>query len=82
MDNNCCNSTNYGSRLRVHGSEDEQAYWDEELDYIVFDSVYNSTGGGSSNGSNGDQPLWAKIKAAITLIAIIAFFIYGWYKAT
>lgn len=55
---------------------------DEALDYIVFDSVYNSSGGGSSNGSNGDQPLWAKIMAAITLIAIIAFFIYGWCEAT
>ena len=55
---------------------------DEALDYIVFDSVYNSSGGGSSNGSNGDQPLWAKIMAAITLIAIITFFIYGWCEAT
>lgn len=55
---------------------------DDALDYIVFDSVYNSSGDGSSNGSNGDQPLWAKIMAAITLIAIIAFFIYGWCEAT
>lgn len=34
VDNNCCNSTNYGSRLRVQGSEDEQACWDEELDDV------------------------------------------------
>ena len=55
---------------------------DDALDYIVFDSVYNSSEGGSSNGSNGNDPLWAKIMAAITIIAIIAYIIYGWCEAT
>lgn len=55
---------------------------DDSLDYIVFDSVYNSSGGSSSNGSNGDDPMWAKIMAVITLLAIIAFIIYGWCEVT
>lgn len=55
---------------------------DDALDYVVFDSVYNSRGGGSSSGSNGDGPMWAKVMAVITLIAIIAFIIYGWCEVT
>ena len=55
---------------------------DDTLDYIVFDSVYNSSGGGSSNENNGDSPMWAKVMAVITLIAIIAFIIYGWCEVT
>ena len=47
------------------------------LDYIVFDSVFNSSAGGSSNGTNDDGSMWAKVMAVITLIAIIAFIIYG-----
>lgn len=54
----------------------------DALDYVIFDSVYNSSGDGSSNRSNGDGPMWAKIMAVITLIAIIAFIIYGWCEAT
>ena len=54
----------------------------DALDFIVFDSVYHSGGGGSSSGSNGDGPMWAKVMAVITSIAIIAFIIYGWYEVT
>jgi len=54
----------------------------DALDYIVFNSMYNSGGGGSSNGSNEDGPMWAKVMAVITLIAIIAFIIYGWCEVT
>jgi hypothetical protein len=54
----------------------------DALDYIVFDSVYNSGGGGTSGGSNDDGPMWAKVMAIITLIAIIAFIIYGWCEVT
>ena len=55
---------------------------DDALDYIVFDSVYNSGSGSSSGGCNDDQPRWAKVMAVITLIGIIAFIIYGWCEVT
>ncbi|MCR5574921.1 MAG: hypothetical protein K6F78_08905 [Bacteroidaceae bacterium] len=55
---------------------------DEALDYIYFDSVYNSGGESSSGGSNDVQPQWAKIMVVITMIGIVAFIIYGWCEIT
>ena len=54
----------------------------DALDFIVFDSVYHSGGGGSSSGNGDDPSVFAKVMAALTIIAIIAFIIYGWCKAT
>ena len=54
----------------------------DALDFIVFDSVYHSGGGGSSGGNGDDPSMFAKVMAAITIIAIIAFIIYGWCEAT
>lgn len=44
---------------------------DDALDYVVFDSVYNGGGGSSSKGSDGNDSMWAKIMAVITLLAIL-----------
>lgn len=55
---------------------------DDTLDYIIFDSVYNSGGGTSSGGSNDDNPKWARGLAVITFIVIVSFLIYGWCEAT
>lgn len=41
---------------------------DDTLDYIIFDSVYNSGGGTSSGGSNDDNPKWARGLAVITFM--------------
>lgn len=53
---------------------------DDALDYIVFDSVYNSGGSSSGGSSNDNLPKWAKILSIITMIGIVLFILYGFYE--
>ena len=53
---------------------------DDALDFVVFDSVYHSGGGSSGSSSNDNQPKWAMIMAAITMIGIVLFIIYGLFE--